>query len=69
MPVYYDHMASYDVDLVNLDWKTVDELSQHLHNGRVGPGARDASEGPAVACGPDYTAGHFMIPCSSAALP
>ena len=68
MDVHLDGTVMYDVSLMNLDFVDVDELSWHLHSGKVGPGATDASDGPAEACGPDYTAGHYdpMLKCGSA---
>ena len=68
MSVDSDGKAMYDVTLANLDWVTVSELTWHLHSGKVGPGATDASNGTAIACDAAYTAGHYdpMLKCGSA---
>jgi hypothetical protein len=68
MDVHSNGTVTYDVHLKNLDWATVDQFTWHLHSGKVGEGARDASIGPAAACGPSYTGGHYdpMLKCGSA---
>ena len=60
MSVDSKSQAKFGVGLRNLDWVTVDELSWHLHSGKVGPGARDASGGSAVACGLDRSGLHQL---------
>ena len=59
MNVQSNGTVNYEVNLQNLDWVTADSLAWHLHSGKVGEGASDASQGPALACGPDQTAGHY----------
>lgn len=59
MHVHSNGHVDYDVNLKNLNWVTASELAWHLHSGKVGTGASNASQGPAVACGPGFTAGHY----------
>lgn len=60
--------ATYDVNLTNLIWVSVPELTWHLHSGKVGQGPANASNGTASACDANYTAGHYdpMLKCGSA---
>ena len=59
MNVQPNGQVSYEVNLQDLDWVTADSLAWHLHSGKVGEGATDASQGAAIACGANYTAGHY----------
>jgi hypothetical protein len=68
MDVYPNGTTVYDVSLQNLTFATVNELTWHLHSGKIGSGPSNASNGSATACGPTYTAGHYdpWLKCGAA---